>query len=288
MEQIPNNPNSSYHEVPLACDLNEVKARHAANRAGWNQAAIQYHAEIQETIAFLQSGKSSLHPIERANLGSLKGWCGRAVHLQCASGRDTLSLWIEGAGEVVGVDISDLHIENACTTSAALHAPAVWYCCDVLETPHELDGTADLVYTGRGALCWLHDIDGWAKVVARLLKPGGIFHILDDHPVTWLFDMDSETLVASGINYFAYAEASKGWGGDYLQELDIPLSQMATKYERLWTLGMIFQALTRSGLVIDLLDEYPDPYWGNFVHLRPEFRGRIPLTFAIKAHKPKE
>ncbi|HEY9075652.1 MAG TPA: methyltransferase domain-containing protein [Anaerolineaceae bacterium] len=288
MEQIPNNPNSSYHEVPLACDLNEVKARHAANRAGWNQAAIQYHAEIQETIAFLQSGKSSLHPIERANLGSLKGWCGRAVHLQCASGRDTLSLWIEGAGEVVGVDISDLHIENACTTSAALHAPAVWYCCDVLETPHELDNTADLVYTGRGALCWLHDIDGWAKVVARLLKPGGIFHILDDHPVTWLFDMDSETLVASGINYFAYAEASRGWGGDYLQELDIPLSQMATKYERLWTLGMIFNALTQAGLRIDLLDEYPDPYWGNFANLRPEFRGRIPLTFAIKAHKPKE
>ena len=33
----------------------------------------------------------------------------------------------------------------------ALEAPATWYCCDVLETPHGLDGTADLVYSGGEA-----------------------------------------------------------------------------------------------------------------------------------------
>jgi len=48
-------------------------------------------------------GGSNLHPIERANLGDLRPWCRAAIHLQCASGRDTLSLWNEGAGRVVGV-----------------------------------------------------------------------------------------------------------------------------------------------------------------------------------------
>ena len=102
---------------------------------------------------------SSLHPIERANLGDLRTWCGTAIHLQCASGRDTLSLWNEGVAEVIGVDIADVHIANAQRLSAALGAPATWYRCDVLETPSTLDGRADLVYTGQGALCWLHDLD---------------------------------------------------------------------------------------------------------------------------------
>jgi len=54
----------------------------------------------------------------------------------------------------------------------------------VIGLPYELDSSADLVYTGRGALCWLHDLAAWAAVVARLLKPGGVVHILDDHPVS--------------------------------------------------------------------------------------------------------
>ena len=95
---------------------------------------------FEETLAFLQAGGSSLHPIERANLGDLRTWCGTAIHLQCASGRDTLSLWNEGVAQVIGVDIADVHIANAQRLSAALGAPATWYRCDVLETPSALDG----------------------------------------------------------------------------------------------------------------------------------------------------
>ena len=73
---------------------------------------------------------------------------------------DTLSLLLEGEQQVIGVDISDVHIANARQLSAALQAPAVWYRCDILDTPHELDGVADLVYTGQGALNWLHDLEG--------------------------------------------------------------------------------------------------------------------------------
>src|SRR3954451_9354789 len=130
---------------------NDIHARHEANRAGWNEGARHYTAEIAETIDFIAQGGSNLHPIERRNLGDLRAWCGTAIHLQCASGRDTLSLLNEGVGRVVGVDISDVHIENARQTSAGLAAlghpvAAEWIRCDVLETPHTLDGTADLVY----------------------------------------------------------------------------------------------------------------------------------------------
>ena len=277
-----------YHNMPVAQTAEEVRRRHEANRASWNEAAVRYTEGMEATIEFIRAGKSSLHPIERANLGALRPWCETAIHLQCASGRDTLSLWVEGVRQVVGVDISDTHIENARRLSAAVDAPARWYRCDILETPHELDGTADLVYTGRGALCWLHDLETWASVIYRLLKPGGVFHVLDDHPFIWMFDSSAETLVPSNLNYFEYAETSKGWGSNYIGDLGIPVEEMAAKYERLWPLGTIFQALHGAGLTIEKLGEHPEPYWDSFPNLKPEFKGLIPLTFSILARKPEK
>lgn len=279
-------PSDAYGLEEPPRDDAEVRARHEENRAGWNEGARVYTAELEQSIAFLRAGKSNLHPVERRNLGDLRAWCHTAIHLQCASGRDTLSLWNEGVPQVIGVDISDVHIENARRMSAELNIPAEWYRCDVLDTPHELDSTADLVYTGRGALCWLQDLNAYAQVVYRLLKPGGIYHVLDDHPVTYLFNMDAENYVYSGANYFKQWESSVGWPSTYIgSAMDIPLEQQARKHESLWTLMDIFNALTQSGLVVEYLGEHPEDYWDSFPNLQPELVGKIPLTFSIKARK---
>ena len=44
-------------------------------------------------------------------------------------------------------------------------------------------GDFDLVYTTLGVLCWLPDVGAWARVAARLLRPGGRLVLRDDHPV---------------------------------------------------------------------------------------------------------
>src|SRR5690348_3078654 len=167
----------------------DTTARHQENREAWNEAAARYEREIESDVAFLQAGGKNLMEPELPFLADLSTWCQRAIHLQCAGGRDTLSLWNQGAAEVVGVDISERMIDCARQKSAALGAPADWYCCDVLETPHALDGTADLVYTGRGALYWLMDLEAWARVVARLLAPGGRLYVFEGHPLSWIFDV---------------------------------------------------------------------------------------------------
>jgi SAM-dependent methyltransferase len=271
----------------------DPRARHAANRAGWNEGARHYTAEIEATIAFIAQGGSNLHPVERRNLGDLRAWCGTAIHLQCASGRDTLSLLNEGVGRVVGVDISDVHIANArqiCAGLAALGRPvaAEWMRGDVLDTPAALDGTADLVYTGRGALCWLHDLPAYAQVVARLLKPGGVYHVLDDHPFTGLFEAEATGLVFRGASYFDQVEASVGWPTTYIGDsLGIPVAEQAVKYEHGWNLMDITQALLGAGLTLEYLGEHPEPYWDNFPNLAPPLRGKLPLTFSLLARKPR-
>jgi len=136
-------------------DLTEF---HKETGDAWDETAANYERGEAEETAFLRSGGSSLMEPERHILGDLSSWCGRAIHLQCSGGQEALSLLRQGAKEVVGVDISPRMIGVARRKAEALGANASWYLADVLETPHELDGTADLVYTGRGALPWMMDI----------------------------------------------------------------------------------------------------------------------------------
>ena len=267
----------------------EVRARHQANREAWNQGAQHYTDNLEQQLQKLTDGHSNLHPIERANLGRigpLQGWCRRAIHLQCASGHDTLSLLLEGATEVVGIDISDAHIDNARWTSDRLGLPARWFHCDVLDAPASLDGTADLVYTGRGALNWLHDIDAWGGVVARLLRVGGVLSLFEDHPVTWLFSQDSATLEASGTSYFDHAETGQGWTEEYLGDLGKPREQLTINHERLWTLADVFGALVGAGLSVEYLGEHPEEYWDAFPNLPEEAKAKLPMTFSMIARKP--
>lgn len=123
---------------PEASNVEEIRKRHEHNRIAWNDGAECYTRAREECLTKLKEKKSSLHPLERKHLagfGPLSQWCQRAIHLQCASGEDTLSLWLEGAHEVVGVDISDVHIENARWLAQQLHAPAEFVRCDILDTP---------------------------------------------------------------------------------------------------------------------------------------------------------
>ena len=149
-------------------EARDVAGWHAANRAAWDEAAERYEGWFDEAVALIRAGGSNLFPVEEDLIGDLHGRCGRAIHLQCAGGRDTLSLWNLGADEVVGVDFSPRMLDLARRLTAATGAPATWVEADVLDVPHELDGTADLLYTGRGALIWLQDLDRWAAVLRRL------------------------------------------------------------------------------------------------------------------------
>src|SRR3954465_8898451 len=158
----------------------DVEGMHAATRAAWDEAAERYEGWFDEAVELIRAGGSNLFPVEHDLIGDLHG-CRRAIHLQCAGGRDTLSLWNLGATEVVGVDFSPRMLDLARRLTAATGAPATRIEADVLDTPHDLDGAADLLYTGRGAILWLQDLDAWAAVLRRLLADRGRLVIFAAH-----------------------------------------------------------------------------------------------------------
>jgi SAM-dependent methyltransferase len=259
---------------------------HAANRAAWDEAAERYDGWLDEAVELIRSGGSNLFPVEHDLIGDLHGSCKRAVHLQCAGGRDTLSLWNLGADEVIGVDISPRMLDLATRLTAATRAPARWIESDVLDTPHELDGTADLVYTGRGAIIWLGDLDAWAAVLQRLLSPVGRLVIFDGHPAEWLFDADADgRWTLTGYDYFGGPEASRGWPEEFIDRLSIGEDDQSWKFARAWTLGEIVTALLDAGLRLERVAEHAVDWWAGHRDIRPEERGRLPLSFSIVARR---
>ena len=260
----------------------DPRLMHRANRAAWDEAAERYEGWLADAIAEIRSGGSNLFGAEIELIGDLHGRCRRAIHLQCAAGRDTLALWNLGAEEVIGVDFSPRMLELAARLTEATGAAARWVQSDVLDTPHELDGTADLVYTGRGSLIWLQDLDAWAAVIARLLARDGRLVLFEGHPAEWLFDADENGhWIATDYDYFGGPEASKGWAPEYIERLSLDDAEQSWKFARAWTLGEIISALLGAGLRLERVAEYPIDWWGGHADVRPEERGRVPLSFSI-------
>lgn len=265
----------------------DVRAMHAANGAAWDEAAERYEGWLAEAIELIRAGGSNLFQEEEALLGDLRGRCHRAIHLQCAGGRDSLSLWRLGAHEVIGIDLSARMIDLAERLTAATGAPARWIQADVLDTPVDLDGTADLVYTGRGSLLWLQDLDAWAAVVSRLLVPSGRLVLFEGHPFEWLVDGDADGHWAlTDYDYFAGPEASRGWSPGFIDHLSIPDAEQHWKFSRAWTLGEVVTAVAGAGLRIERLVESPRDWWSGHGDILADERGRLPLSFGLVATRP--
>ena len=149
-------------------DTNSSKtaAEHAAmNAAAWDEIAIERRAWLDGLgfdAAFFRAGGSTLSSVELAALGDLRGK--RVLHLQCATGEDTLSLANRGA-TATGLDVSANGIVEARAKATEAGIPANFDVADVQALPDRYRRAEyDVVYTGLGALVWLDDLDGWARL----------------------------------------------------------------------------------------------------------------------------
>ena len=131
---------------------------------------------------------------EREEVGDVSG--ASLLHLQCHFGLDTLSWARLGAARVTGVDFSEPAIAFARELAAdvGLADRASFVASNVYDAPAALSGeTFDVVYTSRGVLSWLPDLEPWANAVVACLAPGGTFFINEAHPVFWTIADEQET-----------------------------------------------------------------------------------------------
>jgi SAM-dependent methyltransferase len=255
----------------------DILTIHQETGAFWNEIADTYGDESQAT-EFLKSGGNYLFESEQQILGDISTWCKCAIHLQCSHGNDTLSLLRQGAANVVGVDISTRLLAIAGRKTQALGASATWHCSDILQAPDVLNRTANLVYTGKGALCWMMDIAAWANVAARLLAPHGRLFVYEAHPLDWVWDIDAP-------GYALDVEHGSYFSERFRESLFSRVTQ-AIPRSRQWTLGQIVNSIIGAGLTIEQLHEYPIPFWNQFPKIPTDTLHRLPHTFALLARKP--
>lgn len=222
------------------------------NRRAWNEIAeVRSRNKGWQPAAFYASGGDTLDARPKVAAGDMRGK--RLLHLQCATGEDTLSWAVLGA-RATGVDISDLQIDLAKQKAWDAQLNVTFITADVYALPGELQrGAFDWVYTGGGALVWLPDITRWAQVVAAALRPGGRLMVWETHPVTGCLWAENGQLVVES-DYFGRGKPdfAQGWshfkGGEDATE---------TKVEFSWPLGDIVTAVARAGLRVESLEEFP-------------------------------
>lgn len=271
----------------------------AANRDNWDdrvpihwdsdeyaiQTFIDNPEEISDVVQF---------DLDNDELGYVSGKS--LLHLQCHIGRDTLS-WARLGAQVTGLDFSEPAIEACKTLSDESGTSGEFVVADVFDAPKALNNqTYDVVYTGIGAICWLPDINRWARVVAELLKPGGTFYILEGHPMMWsVSDDDHGDDVVLEWPYFE-AAGPQGYEDDGTYAGNGKVSHKLN-YNFPHGLGETITALIDAGLVIDFVHEHKVVHWKAFPMLVPAADGLwkmpegrendLPLLQSIKAHKPE-
>jgi SAM-dependent methyltransferase len=262
-----------------------------ANRALWDElTGINYRSDFYEVEAF-KGGLNKLRPYELDEVGAIQGK--DLLHLQCHFGLDSLC-WARLGARVTGVDFSPAAVEQAGALAADVGLEARFICSDLYDLPNQLDETFDVVYTSRGVLGWLPDLDRWAQVAAHFVKPGGFFYITEVHPVANVFDDDEGvTDLRLRYPYFSHADPLVfATHGSYADRS----ASIAQEVEYSWNHGMgeIVTALAKTGMRIDFLHEFPFVEWpvpflqlapdGTY-RLPPEHDRQLPLFFSLKASR---
>ncbi|MGH7609383.1 MAG: class I SAM-dependent methyltransferase [Candidatus Dormibacteria bacterium] len=259
------------------------------NRAWWDERVPLHLGSTFYDLPGFRGGRSTLAAYELAESGLRPGQ--ELLHLQCHIGLDTLS-WARLGARVTGYDFSAPALRAAGALAGKLGLAAEFVEGEMESAAEILGRQFDLVYTGKGALIWLPDLQPWARAIARLLCPGGCLYLVEFHPLTDVMAWESLDFER---DYEEGAEAVYDEPGDYAE----PKAETVHNRCHQWlhTLGGVVSALAEAGLRVELLRERSETYFARFpppileaagpgLWLPPPGRPRLPLVYSLRARRP--
>ena len=267
-----------------------------ANRRNWDDRVPIHVGSDEYAFARFVDDPEHISGVVAFDAGVIGDVTGkRLLHLQCHFGKDTLS-WGRLGAEVTGIDFSEPAIAEAGRLSRESGVPGRFILSELYDSPRVLDERFDIVYTGIGAINWLPDIAGWARVVAGFLEPGGMLYIREGHPVMWCLDWrDGDTDLVLKFPYFEVDEPLE-WVEDTTYAGEGVLAH-PRQYEWNHGIGEIVTAVLDAGLEIRALREHRSLEWQGLPHmvladdgrwrLPPDQADLVPLMFTFVATKPR-
>lgn len=218
----------------------------------------------------------------------------RLLHLQCHIGDDTLSWARLGAKDVYGLDFSPAALKYARKLSQEANTSITYVEGDARYAakamPEKL-GQFDIIVTSAGTITWLPELKSWAKSIAQLLAPGGIFTIRDNHPL--LFALDNSGLEIK-LGYFSGTEITYQSDASYTPNSNGKIKHQ-TNHNWAHDFAEIINSLIAAGLTIKNVGEHKISDWKSLPSLiydknqegwvLPADSPQIPLTFSVVAQK---
>jgi SAM-dependent methyltransferase len=232
------------------------------NGIWWDERAAAHAASPGYGLARFAADPDHISNVvrfDRPRLGDIRGL--RGVHLQCHIGTDTVSLARLGA-RMTGLDLSVPAIVEARRLAVSAGADVDFVQSELYEALDVLEpGSFDLVFTGIGALCWLPDIRGWARIVSSLLRPGGRLFLREGHPVLWsLSETRTDGVLALEYAYFERPEPEVFEEEGSYVDTDVPLISTRNYYFS-HGMGEIVTALLDAGMQLTMLEEHDSVPW---------------------------
>lgn len=250
-----------------------------SNKQGWDSLAEIHYKNYH--IDRLISGTPLLNELIRSEVGDV--WSKSLVHLLCHIGTDTLSWALLGA-TVTGIDISPKSLHYARLLADRMGIDADFIKSDIMDVIDRVEWKFYIVFASTGVLCWIPDIDRFARTVRHLLVDGGFFYIFDGHPFrNVMLDEEGETQPNQIIgDYFRKKVWHYKGMGDYT---DPDFMAPTESYEWDWTLGEVVTSLCKAGMRIEFLHEFPQYFYNGYTPYDVE-ENKVelyPCTFSLKA-----
>ena len=266
----------------------------AANLANWDERVAGHIGPGGYDLDGLVDDPNHLSDVvafDRDVFGDVTGK--RLLHSQCHIGTDTLS-WAKLGAIVTGIDFSPAALAVARDLAARGGWDATFVETEFYDAPRHVHDSFDLVYTSVGALNWLPDMTGWARILAAFLEPGGQLYLREMHPMLGTLDDERDDDELRIVHPYFNRGTPLRWDEDSSYAGTATLTN-TVNYEWPHSIGEVVTALLDAGLVIERLREHTHLDWPFFAWMEREGerfflpasrRDLLPLQYSVLARKP--